>query len=58
MPYDGFFGGAVALSTENIKQMNGFSNLFYGWGGEDDDTLNRYYSQQAQPLSTLCFKCE
>ncbi|ELT94785.1 hypothetical protein CAPTEDRAFT_92989 [Capitella teleta] len=41
MPYDGFFGGAVALSTENIKQMNGFSNLFYGWGGEDDDTLNR-----------------
>ncbi|ELU09963.1 hypothetical protein CAPTEDRAFT_35181, partial [Capitella teleta] len=41
MPYDKFFGGAVALSTENMKQMNGFSNLFYGWGGEDDDTFNR-----------------
>ena len=41
MPYDKFFGGAVALSKENMHHMNGFSNNFFGWGGEDDDTFNR-----------------
>ena len=41
MPYDGFFGGAIALSGEQMRAINGFSNSFYGWGGEDDDALNR-----------------
>jgi beta-1,4-galactosyltransferase 1 len=41
MPYETFFGGALALSADNMRQMNGFSNHFYGWGGEDDDSYNR-----------------
>ena len=29
------------MRTDLFKQINGFSNLFYGWGGEDDDLFNR-----------------
>jgi xylosylprotein 4-beta-galactosyltransferase len=35
------FGGIVKMSIENFKQINGFSNQFWGWGFEDDDLLER-----------------
>jgi hypothetical protein len=25
----------------SVRLVNGFSNLFWGWGGEDDDMANR-----------------
>lgn len=37
LPYDTLFGGVVAILDEHLKKINGLSNLFYGWGGEDDD---------------------
>ena len=41
LPYKAIFGGAVALSREQFIKMNGFSNIFFGWGGEDDDMSSR-----------------
>ena len=41
LPYTGLFGGAIALTSEQFKKVNGFSNVFYGWGGEDDDFYSR-----------------
>lgn len=41
LPYYGLFGGAVALPTETFVDINGFSNMFHGWGGEDDDLYGR-----------------
>ncbi|XP_046747517.1 beta-1,4-N-acetylgalactosaminyltransferase bre-4-like [Diprion similis] len=41
LPYNGLFGGAIALTREHFKRANGFSNVFYGWGGEDDDFYSR-----------------
>ncbi|KAI8520561.1 lactose synthase [Branchiostoma belcheri] len=41
LPYDGIFGGICALSTVHFQRVNGFSNSFWGWGGEDDDMANR-----------------
>lgn len=41
LPYYGLFGGAVAISSETFVHINGFSNLFQGWGGEDDDLYAR-----------------
>ena len=32
----------VIYSSEPVmKAVNGFSNMFWGWGGEDDDMANR-----------------
>ena len=45
LPYEEFFGCVTAFTTEQFKRINGFSNEFWGWGGEDDDLYNRvrYY---------------
>ena len=41
LPYKDLFGGVSAISTEHFKLINGFSNQFWGWGGEDDDMSRR-----------------
>lgn len=39
--YDENFGGVSSMSKDHFKTINGYSNLFFGWGGEDDDLFNR-----------------
>nr|VZI03311.1 unnamed protein product [Spirometra erinaceieuropaei] len=34
--YDEFVGVATAFRWEHVEKINGASNMFYGWGGEDD----------------------
>jgi GT2 family glycosyltransferase len=29
------------MRREQFEKVNGFSNSFWGWGGEDDDMANR-----------------
>ena len=41
LPYPRYFGGVSAMSKEQFLRVNGFSNKFWGWGGEDDDMYNR-----------------
>ncbi|XP_003742725.1 beta-1,4-N-acetylgalactosaminyltransferase bre-4 [Galendromus occidentalis] len=45
LPYANIFGGVSALSRKHMQKVNGFSNEFWGWGGEDDDMSARirYY---------------
>ena len=35
--YPTFVGGILLVSKEHFKLVNGLSNLFWGWGREDDD---------------------
>ncbi|KAJ3588306.1 hypothetical protein NHX12_011899, partial [Muraenolepis orangiensis] len=40
LPYYQIFGGASSMSKEQFLKINGFSNNYWGWGGEDDDIYN------------------
>ena len=35
--YSLIYGGVTAYSTTDFIKVNGFSNEYWGWGGEDDD---------------------
>lgn len=39
--YKSFIGGGVIMTTDQIEAINGWSNLFWGWGSEDDELWNR-----------------
>ncbi|KAL4710869.1 hypothetical protein ACJJTC_002499 [Scirpophaga incertulas] len=41
LPYEDIFGGVSAMTQEQFKKVNGFSNKYWGWGGEDDDMSYR-----------------
>lgn len=41
LPYQNFFGGVISFSKDQFLAINGFSNNYWGWGGEDDDIYNR-----------------
>ena len=39
--FNEYFGGIVSFTPEIAKQINGYPNNFWGWGGEDDSFYNR-----------------
>ena len=43
LPYKNIFGGVTALTVDHFRRLNGYSNEFWGWGGEDDDMYNRVH---------------
>lgn len=44
VPYDSYTGGVVSMSPNHWSQINGMTNLFFGYGGEDDDLYFRLRS--------------
>ncbi|XP_047235950.1 beta-1,4-galactosyltransferase 4 [Girardinichthys multiradiatus] len=48
--YKGYFGGVTAMTKDQFFQVNGFSNSYWGWGGEDDDLRVRVELQKMKIL--------
>ena len=41
-PWGGqYMGGVFSADRKTFEKSNGFSNLYFGWGGEDDDVGRR-----------------
>lgn len=40
--YPEFLGGVTQFGLVHVEKMNGMSNAYWGWGGEDDDILCRW----------------
>ena len=41
LTYPNYVGGIIAMQPDTFINIGGFSNSFWGWGGEDDDMANR-----------------
>ncbi|CAH8581009.1 unnamed protein product [Schistosoma turkestanicum] len=41
LPYIELIGGVLSIPLKAFLHVNGYSNLFWGWGAEDDDMYER-----------------
>ncbi|CAH0694504.1 unnamed protein product [Spodoptera exigua] len=44
LPYPNIFSGVTALTPNQFRKVNGYSNFYWNWGGEDDDFYYRLES--------------
>lgn len=49
MPYREYFGGVTLFNKKDFETINGFSNLFFSWGSEDDFLLKRCKQKKLRP---------
>lgn len=41
LKYELLVGGVLNMRKEHFEMVNGYSNNYWGWGGEDDDMAYR-----------------
>ncbi|XP_042882137.1 beta-1,4-galactosyltransferase 4-like [Penaeus japonicus] len=41
LPYETFYGCACLMTSWQVEKVNGWSNKYFGWGGEDDNMWRR-----------------
>ncbi|KAL4710874.1 hypothetical protein ACJJTC_002504 [Scirpophaga incertulas] len=41
LKYQKLFGGVTAMTPRHFLKVNGYSNCYWSWGGEDDDMFKR-----------------
>lgn len=48
--YPELFGGVISITLDQFSKINGLSNLYEGWGGEDDD----FYARLTATKISIC----
>jgi len=43
--YPFLVGGVLAMRPRTFKHLNGYSNIYFNWGGEDDDIGLRFLAK-------------
>ena len=56
--YEGYIGGIVVITLEDFMRVNGMSNLYWGWGKEDDDFGARLREEGLQVQRPHSYKCK
>lgn len=55
--FKSYFGGITLFPADIFEKLNGFSNLYWGWGFEDDDLRYRCVKNgvkfETEPVNTL-----
>ena len=41
LTYEELIGGVLNIRSDHFLTVNGYSNLYWGWGAEDDDLYYR-----------------
>jgi len=54
MPYEKFFGGITLFPNDKFEQVNGFGNLYFGFGAEDDCIRRRFEEKNIPIESRQC----
>ncbi|XP_052809120.1 beta-1,4-N-acetylgalactosaminyltransferase bre-4-like [Mya arenaria] len=49
-PYMALVGGVLSIKAEHFFKINGYSNIYWGWGAEDDDM---FYKLSASKITVL-----
>ncbi|ESO85200.1 hypothetical protein LOTGIDRAFT_130770 [Lottia gigantea] len=45
LPYTTYYGAITAFNRKHYEMINGFPNVYFGWGGEDDDQGIRLHTK-------------
>ncbi|XP_023930439.1 beta-1,4-N-acetylgalactosaminyltransferase bre-4-like [Lingula anatina] len=45
--FDNLVGGVLVMTVSLFEEVNGYSNEYWGWGGEDDDMWERFLEVNA-----------
>lgn len=48
--YDFLVGGVLCIKPHVYESINGFSNEYYNWGGEDDGKKNSFLSLKSTKI--------
>lgn len=54
MPYPDYFGGVTLLPKDKFELVNGYSNEYWGWGGEDDELRRRFLEKSVAIFRRQC----
>lgn len=54
MPYPEYFGGVTMFTSRDFERVDGYSNDFWGWGGEDDEMRKNVLSHGLSIGSRVC----
>lgn len=55
LPFAEYFGGVTMFSRDHFELCNGYSNHFWGWGGEDNLMYDTVISKGLQVIRKNCY---